>query len=534
MPATHDPPAHPRSLPLPLHPVTILLPPASDRAWATAPHPRLPLAATCAADKAVRIYSLAGLGGGEAPAPTTQALHSTVAGGHKRSVRACAWKPAVPGTEGARRNGSGESLLATASFDATVGIWRRWEREEGNDDGVGGDKEKPKRSGVVNIMTGEIEDEEDEEEEEERDADADGWHFAVLLDGHDSEVKGIAWSHTGAFLATCGRDKSVWIWEHLPDPIGGSGSSDDFETIAVLTDHTADVKTVAWHPADDVLASAGYDDTVRLWRQDPFEMDDWTQAACLRGHEGTVWGLAFESAKPITPKAPESSSTTAGNTEGIKPSEQKGWDMSALINHWHAVHARSGPRLASASADGTIRIWRRIPPSKQQPPTTPYSAVPSIIRPVGGGVGDDEAWEVMAVLPCVHDLPVYAVAWSPRSGLVASAGADGRVVVYVEQFSGGEDSCNDGKTAGNEGTNGAKNDEPLPSDAEAEANANADISEAAVPRTTFSVLAVAEAAHGVYEINHVCWANTGADGGGREVLLSTGDDGAVRVWKVEV
>ncbi|CAK45194.1 uncharacterized protein An08g00420 [Aspergillus niger] len=387
-----------------------LTPPSLERTWLTAPHPRLPIVATCSSDKTVRVYSL-----------TNFRLLSTISGGHKRSVRTAAWKPHV----------QGESVLATGSFDATAGIWRRWDSygQTTGDEGWGlgqetttnkseSQEEQAQETDILRQQqaTHNENDGADDEDEE--------WRFAVLLDGHDSEVKSVSWSPSGMLLATCSRDKSIWIWEDLDD------GDNNFETVAVMQEHEGDVKCVAWHPVEECLASASYDDTIRIWRED---LDDWGQVACLRGHEGTVWFL-------------------------------------------------SGPRIVSCSDDRTVRVWRRQPKEQAAAGGT---GMPSILRPTGL----DETWEEETVLPKVHDLAVYAVAWSKRTGLLASVGADGRIVIYEERLG--------------------------------------------VVRTEWVILAVLPGAHGIYEINHVAWANR-ADrdrdvSKEEEVLVTTADDGSVKV-----
>ena len=48
--------------------------------------------------------------------------------------------------------------------------------------------------------------------------------------------------------------------------------------------HSQDVKAVAWHPGGELLASASYDDTVRLWT---FDGDEW---GCSQVLGGVHWG----------------------------------------------------------------------------------------------------------------------------------------------------------------------------------------------------------------------------------------------------
>lgn len=408
--------------------VSEVKPAASSRAWYSAPHPSLPIIATCASDKTVRIYSL-----------TSFTQLSTITGGHKRSVRSCAWKP----------NLKGEISLATGSFDSSIGIWRRNDTDPD--------------AGELDFTSGGRGDNADEEEDEE-------WRFALVLDGHDSEVKGVSWSAGGNFLATCSRDKSVWIWEELGD--------DDFETVAVLQEHTADVKCVAWHPEEEMLASGSYDNDIRLWKED---VDDWTCMGVLSGHKSTVWSIFWE---------------------GLELSSNLKSTTGTRHEPWIERRRQSGPRLASCSDDLSIRIWRRIPRETSRQNTM------STIR--SGSI--EEEWVIEAELPQRHERTIYATSWSAKSGRLVSAGSDGRIVVYEERWSTNTDMTND------QSRDSRRRDQ--------------------VPRveeTEWHVVGEIDSAHGPFEINHITWAKR-ADRGRindqEEVILSTGDDGLVKIWSL--
>lgn len=57
--------------------------------------------------------------------------------------------------------------------------------------------------------------------------------------------------------------------------------------------------------------------------------------------------------------------------------------------------------------------------------------------------------------------------------------------------------------------------------------------------TEWVVIAQIDGAHGVFEVNHVAWAprrdkKRGGDGEDEELIVTTGDDGKVKVWRLDI
>ncbi|KAI0537036.1 WD40-repeat-containing domain protein [Xylaria digitata] len=435
--SSHEPPTPVKLVPLPP-----FKPDLCERAWQSIPHPTLPLLATVH-EKSVTVFSL-----------STLSPHSRLTNGHERSVRSTTWKPNLP---------PHKLCLITGSFDSSAGLWR-WE-----DEGQGG-------SDSLEVeMTGGV-----REDSEEKD-----WELIVVLEGHDSEIKSVAFSPSGQYVATCSRDKAVWIWED----VGASEADDEWETIAVLNEHDGDVKAVAWCPdtnrsgrgrySSDVLASASYDDTVRIWRED--EDGEWICVAVLEGHKGTVWGVQWEP-NPKTDRF---------------------------------------PRLLTWSADRTIRVWTLKEEDDEAAAAPRHSfgglgGIPNTMRK-----SQKEEWNCTAMLPTVHTRDIYSATWSPQTGRVASTGSDAVIAIYEEVApdANGEDEAAAELDGDVSMSNGHSESNPEAS-------------------RQWKLISTTPNAHGPYEINHITWCKRYDHGcppekrGVEEMLVTTGDDGIVRSWQI--
>ena len=97
------------------------------------------------------------------------------------------------------------------------------------------------------------------------------------LKGHDGAVNSVAFSHDGALIASAGDDGTVRIWKSATGDL-----------IRTLQAHQGQVTSVAFHPKDNRLASAGVDKQVLIW-----DAVVGTKMSALE-HEGMVSCLAFD------------------------------------------------------------------------------------------------------------------------------------------------------------------------------------------------------------------------------------------------
>ncbi|KAJ1809320.1 HIR complex subunit, partial [Coemansia sp. RSA 2599] len=81
------------------------------------------------------------------------------------------------------------------------------------------------------------------------------WHPLRRLTGHESDVCDIAWSPDNRYLATCGLDNAIFIWD-----------ARTFERVKKITGHSQFVKGLTFDPAGRFLASQSDDKTLKIWR----------------------------------------------------------------------------------------------------------------------------------------------------------------------------------------------------------------------------------------------------------------------------
>jgi cytosolic iron-sulfur protein assembly protein CIAO1 len=329
-------------------------------------------------------------------------LHATLRGIHERTIRAISFAPITH-----------PHILACASFDGTVTLWEHDTRT----------------SSIAHVENDDL------------------WECAAQLEGHENEVKTLAWNSTGSLLATGGRDKTVWLWEcFLPG--------------AVLHGHEGDVKCVRFAPnhthkctadGDEILLSASYDESIRLWAEDAGE---WYCAMTFPNvHASTIWSMAISPSggRLISSSADSSLAIYKAYPEQRKGNNEKGdrngtWECVGQLKNLHPTSvifcvdyapARVGHGcIVTGGSDHRIIIYREVPESLSDQPK--FSIVisigppPMVVHEHGREINHAQAIASQRHHSVfTHDGDVNCVCWHPWDGsMLASTGDDGCVCIW--------------------------------------------------------------------------------------------------------
>lgn len=163
----------------------------------------------------------------------------------------------------------------------------------------------------------------------------------LRLEGHSSRVNNLAWSLDGKRLASASSDNSVRIWDTTT-------GTESFSLIAY-----SHGEAVAWS-SDNLLAYGDGEGQIRLWSEaggeQPCNLPNWSESI-----ESIAWSpdsnqLAWAYSTPST--AYSGIEIMNKNCQG-RPSFLSGHQDTINTVMW----SPDGLRIASASDDGTVRIW---------------------------------------------------------------------------------------------------------------------------------------------------------------------------------
>uniref|UniRef100_A0A8K9XY27 Striatin 4 n=1 Tax=Oncorhynchus mykiss TaxID=8022 RepID=A0A8K9XY27_ONCMY len=144
------------------------------------------------------------------------------------------------------------------------------------------------------------------------------WNPRFTLRSHFDAIRALTFHPSQAVLLTASEDGTLKLWNLNKAIHSKKNAALDVEPIYTFRAHSGAVLSLAMGEDGDSCYSGGLDGTVRCWKipdinVDPYDnYDPGIESSVLSGHEDSVWGLTYSA-------------------------------------HQH--------RLASCSADGTVRIW---------------------------------------------------------------------------------------------------------------------------------------------------------------------------------
>jgi WD40 repeat protein len=158
---------------------------------------------------------------------------------------------------------------------------------------------------------------------------------------HQGEVKSVAFSPDGQTIASADEDKTIKLW------------SPDGTLITSLKGHRDRIWQVIFSPDGHLLASASTDNTVKLWQIKTGKTP--VLLKTLVGHRDGVRGAAFSADGQML--------ASASDDKTVKLWKRDGTLITTLTGHTAVINgvafSADGQMLASASDDKTVKLWKR-------------------------------------------------------------------------------------------------------------------------------------------------------------------------------
>eukprot|EP00442_Polarella_glacialis_P000860 CAMPEP_0115163690 /NCGR_PEP_ID=MMETSP0227-20121206/72643_1 /TAXON_ID=89957 /ORGANISM="Polarella glacialis, Strain CCMP 1383" /LENGTH=1035 /DNA_ID=CAMNT_0002576011 /DNA_START=38 /DNA_END=3145 /DNA_ORIENTATION=- len=199
---------------------------------------------------------------------------------------------------------------------------------------------------------------------------ADG-KIACVLPGHSAAVSGLSFGkkrprnakvaaqqqQLPLWLVSASQDKTMKIWE-LPSAAklaeaaskGAGGEAKVKKSSVTVVAHTKEVNDVVVSPNNKLIASAGQDKLVRIWK---FPEGDLLGE--LKGHQRGVWSVAFSPIDQVIASAAGDATVRLWNLKDFMPIRAFQGHSSAVLR---VAFLANGMQLMSSSVDGLLKLWQ--------------------------------------------------------------------------------------------------------------------------------------------------------------------------------
>ncbi|WP_062295201.1 WD40 repeat domain-containing protein [Nostoc piscinale] len=237
------------------------------------------------------------------------------------------------------------------------------------------------------------------------------------LQGHQSNVQSVSYSPDGQIIATASYDNTIKLWQA------------DGKLIKTLEGHTQPVRSVSFSPKGDMLASAKRDGTVELWDRNGNLLNT------INAHKSLVLSVNFSPDGKTIATGSKDKTAKLWRIDGTEINTFKGhrsWVMQVIFNP-------KTYQIVTTSGDKTIKLWQQ----DGKPPQTLTKHTDTVMSAAFSPDGKMLAtasldktvklWssdgKLLKTFP--HPEQLYSVSFS-KDGQIASGSVDGNVRLWTQ------------------------------------------------------------------------------------------------------